>query len=185
MINLGSIGGMGKYRKEKLKFYDGTYDERHQIFPGDILISNAGFLKSKIPIGSSIIVPNNYKNNDHYIFSLDTTRVVTKSTKIVSNLYLFYSFQQCRVLDRIAGFSNGTTVIRYPNETLEQLPLLVPSGVVLKKFESIVLPLHERIALADRENEVLAQTRDTLLPKLISGELPIPEAERLLEEVEI
>ena len=34
------------------------------------------------------------------------------------------------------------------------------------------------------ETVVLSRTRDTLLPKLISGELPIPDAEKLMEGIE-
>ena len=43
----------------------------------------------------------------------------------------------------------------------------------------------EKIQLASKENQVLSDLRDTLLPKLISGELQIPDAENFLEEAGI
>ena len=45
-----------------------------------------------------------------------------------------------------------------------------------------VSPLFSKTLLIIKENDVLSELRDTLLPKLISGELCIPDAEKFLEE---
>ena len=52
-------------------------------------------------------------------------------------------------------------------------------------FQGIVNPLADRQLLLGSENQVLSELRDTLLPKLISGELRIPDAEKFLEEAGI
>lgn len=60
--------------------------------------------------------------------------------------------------------------------------IICPSADVLQAFEIIAGPLLGRV----RENCIQAKTltllRDTLLPRLISGQLRLPEAEALLEE---
>jgi type I restriction enzyme, S subunit len=48
--------------------------------------------------------------------------------------------------------------------------------------EATVRPLYERILVSVRESIVLRNVRDTLVPKLISGELRIPDAERIVSE---
>jgi len=53
--------------------------------------------------------------------------------------------------------------------------LKIPDKDIIKKFESIVRPLYELIAKNRTENEKLASLRDTLLPKLMSGELSVEE----------
>ena len=48
-------------------------------------------------------------------------------------------------------------------------------------FEESVSPLHDRIMKNDKETQTFASLRDTLLPKLISGELRLTDAKRFLE----
>ena len=52
-------------------------------------------------------------------------------------------------------------------------------------FEDIALAIHQRCKLVLDETTTLSKLRDTLLPKLISGELRIPDAEKFLEEAGI
>ena len=66
---------------------------------------------------------------------------------------------------------------------LAELRLTVPSAPILSLFDDKVLPLKERIALNDSRVQILTQLRDTLLPRLISGQLRLPEAEATVEEV--
>jgi type I restriction enzyme S subunit len=48
----------------------------------------------------------------------------------------------------------------------------------MRSFEKLARPLFERIVANTREAQSLATLRDTLLPKLISGELRVEDAER-------
>jgi type I restriction enzyme S subunit len=47
----------------------------------------------------------------------------------------------------------------------------------------LALPIHQRCKANERQAETIATLRDTLLPRLISGQLHLPEAEALMEEV--
>jgi len=68
---------------------------------------------------------------------------------------------------------------------LNTIPVLVPDENLIGRFFNIVNPLIERSYNNSCQNEVLSELRDTLLPKLISGELRIPDAEKFLEEAGI
>jgi type I restriction enzyme, S subunit len=63
--------------------------------------------------------------------------------------------------------------------------LCFPTVPLAKSLNRVVSPLFHRIEIAKRENKALSKLRDTLLPKLISGELRIPDAEKFLEEAGI
>ena len=60
-----------------------------------------------------------------------------------------------------------------------------PSKFLITAFNTAIQPLLERQFLLGKEIEVLSELRDLLLPKLISGELRIPDAEKFLEEAGI
>ncbi|MDE2342682.1 MAG: restriction endonuclease subunit S, partial [Betaproteobacteria bacterium] len=61
------------------------------------------------------------------------------------------------------------------------LRVVGPPLSVLNAFDRIARPMYERIVFIERESNALATLRDTLLPKLISGELRVSDAERLVE----
>ena len=63
--------------------------------------------------------------------------------------------------------------------------LIFPTVQLANSLNQLVAPLFHRIDNANRENKVLGELRDTLLSKLISGELRIPDAEKFLKEAGI
>jgi type I restriction enzyme S subunit len=61
-----------------------------------------------------------------------------------------------------------------------RLPVILPPRSVVEKFETFSSGLLERVVACRRELWTLAAIRDTLLPKLVSGELRIPDVERIV-----
>jgi len=74
---------------------------------------------------------------------------------------------------------------RVPPQSLSKFQIVLPEidSPVYRAFGEEMQPLFDRISLAVRQNRRLAALRDTLLPKLLSGELEVPEAEGVAEEV--
>ncbi len=68
----------------------------------------------------------------------------------------------------------------WPDFAIEKAVL--PDCEVTKSFRKAVDPLVRRVRLNEMKTETLAALRDTLLPRLISGQLRLPEAEALIEE---
>ncbi|HGM8012559.1 TPA: restriction endonuclease subunit S [Pseudomonas aeruginosa] len=62
---------------------------------------------------------------------------------------------------------------------LAELPILTPRENVLKAFNNMISPLNNEISANDRESVKLAELRDTLLPKLLSGELSVSDVSKL------
>jgi type I restriction enzyme S subunit len=58
-----------------------------------------------------------------------------------------------------------------------------PDERVVQEFERLVEPIEDRIIGSERQQATLVALRDALLPKLVSGELRVPDAERIAVEV--
>ena len=65
---------------------------------------------------------------------------------------------------------------------LAETKVLVPSAALLNAMDAYCAPLLARIVETELQAQNLAELRDTLLPRLISGQLRLPQAEALLEE---
>ena len=81
--------------------------------------------------------------------------------------------------------SKATTMGHIKREHLKQAICVIPSQELIKRSAEVITPLIERSILSQQESKVISELRDTLLPKLISGELRIPDAEKFLEEAGI
>jgi type I restriction enzyme, S subunit len=67
-------------------------------------------------------------------------------------------------------------------QVIEKIPLVLPSKEVLGMAAGIIQPLEEKSSANRQENKALSQLRDTLLPKLLSGEIRVKDAEYLMGE---
>jgi type I restriction enzyme S subunit len=81
--------------------------------------------------------------------------------------------------------SEGTVFGAINGKDLASIQIVAPSTEAIAAFNSQCLPMDESIQSNTLETEHLTTIRDTLLSKLISGELRIPDAEKLLEKVGI
>ena len=99
----------------------------------------------------------------------------------ISTEFLYLAFQFVKV----SPFVTGAVQLKISQTNLRSIPITSPSPEISEQFQEIVAPMFERRLLLEKENLCLAELRDTLLPKLISGELRIPDAEKFLEEVGI
>jgi type I restriction enzyme, S subunit len=84
-------------------------------------------------------------------------------------------------MDQIIANSNGSTFLEISKQNFRPIKALVPPKPVLDLFCRIATPLHQRLVANLRQSNQLAAIRDALLPRLISGELEIPDAERIVE----
>ncbi|WP_013320835.1 restriction endonuclease subunit S [Gloeothece verrucosa] len=87
--------------------------------------------------------------------------------------------------DSFLQYENGTTGIKNLAYKIfsEKYELVLPQQYVLKVFEKTTQPLFKKRDANGLQSEILATIRDTLLPKLMSGQIRVKEAEKMIEEV--
>ena len=77
--------------------------------------------------------------------------------------------------DLIKGITGGSAMPKFNKTDFKSLKLAIPDYSTLSKFNSLVSKLMEQVIILNHSNQRLSQTRDTLLPKLMSGEFKINE----------
>lgn len=110
-----------------------------------------------------------------------TEFLVATSRAGYSRDYLYSLFCSEQFMERFSGLVTGTSGSHQrvkPSDFLEML-VVVPPPRTVGAFTVVSEPLFHRIAANIRESETLATIRDTLLPRLISGELRLPPVDSL------
>jgi len=97
-----------------------------------------------------------------------------------SNPYHAYFFLQTLDLEK---YNSGSAVPSLNRNNVHNLVQILPSKIVLDKFQEVVKSSFAKIAENNTGIETLAKLRDTLLPKLMSGEVRISDAAELVDEV--
>ena len=140
----------------------------------------------KLPVGSVLVS-----------FKLTVGRVAITTKKMTTNEaiahfppsdtfpYPNFAYFYLKGFGYEALGSTSSIATAVNSKMIKAIPFIVATSDLTEKFEETVAPMMERIRLASEETHVLSELRDTLLPKLISGELRIPDAEKFLEEAGI
>ena len=128
-------------------------------------------LSSRAPVGYLALTTEPTAINQGYI--------ALKPQSRISNFFLLHWCESN--LDEIKNRASGTTFAEISKAAFRPIPAIEPSNSAMEKFHDLVSPIYERVLVASKEMETLAKLRDTLLPKLISGDLRIPDAEKFLE----
>lgn len=85
-------------------------------------------------------------------------------------------------LAHVEATETATTVIHLGKGDIDRFRVVVPPKKVAEAFASIVQPAYDRIVAGKQAARTLAELRDGLLPRLISGKLRLPEAQEQLED---
>lgn len=92
--------------------------------------------------------------------------------KDISAYYIYLLMQtQAEVIIKLG--QSGSTIVNLNKTQFGKIPVIIPSKKVLYKFDTICKPLFEMILSNQKENIELANLRDSLLPKLMSGEVDV------------
>lgn len=108
--------------------------------------------------------------------SITNQQINTVKPKEKTSLYYLYSYLKTQSDFLNAIGSSGSTTKNVNKTTFSNLKLLLPSVEVLEKYHKLCEPIFDYILLIQKQNEKLIRTRDTLLPKLMLGEIRVEEA---------
>ncbi|HDG1662321.1 TPA: restriction endonuclease subunit S [Kluyvera ascorbata] len=87
-------------------------------------------------------------------------------------------------MPEIVSRASGTTFAEISKKNFNPIPLVKPPVKLVKSYTKQLSAIYTLIENNARENNNLTQLRDTLLPKLLSGQITLPEAEQAISEVE-
>lgn len=102
------------------------------------------------------------------------------NTLVIKTKYYNFVYQILKSID-YAALNRGSTQPLITQTDIKTYKIILPEKSILNSYENLSRSLFERVDSNNNENENLIKIRDTLLPKLMSGEIRIPEAEEAVE----
>src|SRR5699024_31907 len=114
------------------------------------------------------------------ICSTDVLVLVAKEESVSG--YVLASLTHDDVIQTVTALSAGTRMPRTNWKDLSQVTIPWPGDLAATAFSERIQSIREYIIGLMAENEMLAETRDALLPQLMSGKLRVKDAEKVLED---
>ena len=183
MVNLKCVSRNGGFRYDGIKYYAGPYKEQHIVKSGDLLVAMTDLTQDRVVLGSPLLMPD-LKSNSDVIASLDIAILQQIQSDYPNlNLFFYYQMQRRDYHQYILGYGNGSTVMHLDKKGILNYQALIPSIEVLNKFYSYQEKYVQKIDKNIEVNKSLTQLRDTLLPKLISGEVRLKEFKEQVEQI--
>lgn len=147
-------------------------------------VTDAGLAKISsglLPVGTVLLssrAPIGYLAIAEVPTAINQGFIAMKCDGVLPNVFVL---AWCREsMDAIIGNANGSTFQEISKSNFRPISVIVPSEPVLESFTKLSNSLYRQLVENERESRSLAQIRDTLLPKLISGELRVHSAERIV-----
>ena len=153
--------------REQLRFVDTElYNKwmKEELEEGDILLTSEG------PMGEMYYLASDEK----YCLS-QRLYALRANTDLISSAFLYFWLLSPHAKSDMNGRATGTTVVGIRQSELRKVKVLTPSKSICDLFHRKIMPNLKQIALNNNESVNLAQIRDTLLPKLLSGELDVSD----------
>jgi len=142
----------------------------------DVLIAHTDLTQNADIIGNPALLLH-FGKYERLIMSMDLVKAKSKAESLTNGL-LYSIFADCRFKSHALGYVNGTTVLHLSKKAIPEYKLALPCNLtIIKPYGELLNSLFTKEAEILEENDRLATLRDTLLPKLMSGELKVNEVE--------
>lgn len=166
-----------------VKIADATRCDGPNLFETREFIREEGLAKTVKLAAGSLILSNSATPGLPKFLRLDACIhdgwLYFPKTGPYSNEYLYLLFLQ--VKDELVSKANGSVFSNLKTDTLKDFSIVYAHRQIYETFDSLVRPLFEAILTRENETRTLADLRDLLLSKLMTGELLLREAEEQLE----
>ena len=179
LVSIKSIRRGGGYQPDNLRPYTGKYNPEQVITPGELVIAYTDLTQEAEILGKPAIVRGDEKYQT-LVPSLHL-RIIRPIESTVSVRFLYCLFRERHFQSHIYGHATGTTVLGLSKDGVPSYQLALPPEKIRSLFDSVAEPLFAKIESNENESRTLAQTRDRLLPKLLSGEIHLDDAAEILE----
>jgi len=170
-VSIRDMGNMGIYASQTSEYLTPEAVEKFNV---RVVPDNTTLMSFKLTVGRVALTDGEMTTNEAIAhFKLDKKSPVTSEF-----IYLYlkqFNFSSLSSTSSIAEAVNSKTV--------REIPILVLSSELMTAFQDNVKPLFNQLKNAEALAANLSVIRDTLLPRLISGQLRLPEAQAIAESV--
>jgi type I restriction enzyme S subunit len=170
-LNLKCINRDGGFRIDGLKQYTGPFKESQTARAGDIIIAVTDMTQERRVVARAARVPR--LDADFAVFSMDLVRVESKAD--MPSDYLYGMFRFSSFPDVVKQRANGVNVLHLSPDSIGSFSFPCPPLNLCREYAGLAGDEYEQRDVLEQKNAILRETRDILLPKLISGEVDLSE----------
>lgn len=143
----------------------------HYVKPFEVLVACTDLTQNADIIGNAIMLLNN-SDYKEVIMSMDLVKLVP-TTEFVNNFMLYAIVNSKDFKDFALGYKSGTTVLHLNKNCFKEYTIKLPSEDLLADLSKVIEINYKKISQIIEENKKLEQLKDTLLPKLMNGEIAL------------
>jgi len=171
LVTLKSFARDGGFRHDGFKEYTGKFKVSHIVNIGDIAVAHTDITQDAALIGNPIFIenPDKYKT---LLISMDLAKVNLKSDSILK-IFIYFLMRTRLFKSHCVGYSNGSTVLHLNKQTIPSFEFFLPPKELIYSFSIKAENLIQKKNKNQKQIRTLQSLRDTLLPKLMSGEVRV------------
>ena len=179
LVTLKSFERGGGFRMDGFKPYSGAYKPSQVVSAGDLIVAYTDVTQAAELIGKPAVVVG----VDEYatlVASLDVG-IVRPDERHCGKQFLYGLFRTDAFQSHTLAHTSGTTVLHLAKDGIGSFAFALPPNELIRSFEVTAAAIASRKQKNSDAVRTLSTLRDTLLPRLISGQLRLPEALAALE----
>ncbi|GAM14265.1 restriction endonuclease subunit S [Mesobacillus selenatarsenatis] len=154
---------------------------RYIIKKGDLLMCMTDMKSNVALLGHTALMDE----DDKYILNQRVGLIRTYNPEILNYSYLYLLTNSPDFIENLRNRANSGVQVNLTTKEIKDSLIVVPNSSVHKKFDLLVSKLFDKIFLLNHENVILKNLRDSLLPKILSGEIEIPLESEEMEHVQL
>lgn len=175
MITLGCVSFQDRFQEKGLTHYRGAYKESHLVQPDDLVVASHDVTQERKQLGSPAMVPRWLTGS--LVLAATNLYVVRNKSKF-PNQYLYRLFRAEAFRQQMVASAKGTAILFISKDSILHHRLAWPSEKLAARFSKQAEELYSLYSTNAAQSRTLAALRDTLLPKLLSGEIRVNDAEK-------
>lgn len=171
LVTLKSFNRDGGFRLDGFKEFTGKIKEHQIVREGDLVVAHTDITQEAEVIGNPVLIIENPKYKT-LVMTMDLVKVVPKDDNY-SIPFLYHLMRTPEFKFHCLGCSNGTTVLHLSKSAIPTFTFPKPDFEKVKLFTTEAEKLTKKFLMNHNQLRTLTQLRDTLLPKLMSGEVRV------------
>lgn len=171
MVSLKNFDRKGGFRIDGFKEFTGKFRDRQIVVEGDLIVAHTDITQEAEVIGNPALILS-HPDYEKLVISMDLVKVVPKNDWI-SIEFLYYLMKTREFKGHCEGNANGSTVLHLNKQAIPTFKFSRPDKKRVIEFTNQVKKLNHKLFINHKQIRTLTQLRDTLLPKLMSGEVRV------------
>ncbi|MEH2405414.1 restriction endonuclease subunit S [Nostoc sp.] len=181
LLTPGNFSIGGGFKEDKLKYYDGLIPNEFILNFGDLIITMTDLSKVGDTLGYPAFVPPSKKLQ--FLHNQRIGKIIINFKQSIGANLLYYIFCSDLYRNHVLATATGSTVKHTAPDRIKAFKIALPPKYICQQFETITKIFQQKIICLKQKNSNLRQTRDLLLPKLISGEIDVEHLEITTEDI--